>query len=433
MTTSDNHDEGDWDLPEFQDLIAESDDQLGDDPGSESAGEAWDGEHNGSPIIDMLNQILDGASRQNASHVHFQPTSDQVLVRYRIDGLLCERTVFSKRLHSTLSARVKVVAGMDITERRLPQGGRFTKTTPVGNVLFAVDATPTLHGERITLRLGFPDGRLRTMNELGLSQPLAETLRRIIARPEGLFVVAGPTGSGKTTTLYALLCATDSPDKNVMTIESPIEHALPEISQMEAVPVMGADVPRLLRSAQHQDADVVMCSKLDDFESADQVMRMSLTGHLILAGMHANDSVSVILRLLDMGLEPALVGGCLLGVLGQRLARRMCEHCRQPYEPGEEELKSVGLCQSHLREGVLWRGRGCDKCRNAGYSGRIALHEMLEVDDPIRETIRSYPTRNALQERAAGCGLLNLRSDGAGKVLRGLTTIEEVLRVTPRD
>jgi len=176
-----------------------------------------------------------------------------------------------------------------------------------------------------------------------------------------------------------------------------------------------------------------MCSKLHDCESAEQVVQMAVAGHLIPAGMHANDSVSVVLRLLDMGVEPALIAGCLLGVLGQRLARQICANCRQPYQPGEEELKSVALCRSELQEGVLWRGRGCDKCRNTGYSGRIVLHEMLEVDDSIREMIRAYPSSATLREGATARGLKNLRSDGAEKVLRGLTTIEEVLRVTPKD
>jgi len=432
MSTSGSNDEGHGEFSELENLLAESDDQFGSELLSESPEQDYAEEADDSPVIAVLNQILDEAPRQNASHIHFQPTSDQVLVRYRVDGLLSERMALPKRLHPTLSARVKVIAGMDLTERRLPQGGRFSRTSSGGNVLFAVETAPTLYGERITLRLGYPDGKPRSMSDLGLSCSLEELLRRVIEEPQGLFVVAGPTGSGKTTTLYALLSATHSPEKNLMTIESPIERALTGISQMEAASVIGVDVPRLVTSAKRQDADVVMCSKLDDCESAGQIIQMALAGHLILAGMHANDSVSVVLRLVDMGLEPALIGSCLLGVLAQRLVRRICTSCRQTYKPGEEELKSVGLRPSYLQEGVLWRGRGCDKCRKTGYSGRIALHEIFEMDDSIRETIRSCPTRDVLRERAAGQGLRTLRSDGAERALQGLTTIEEVLRVTPR-
>lgn len=433
MTASGNNDESDWDFPEFQELSSESDNPSGNEQGPESPKEGWKEEADSAPVIELLNEILDEAPRENASHIHFQPTSDQVLVRYRIDGVLGERMAVPKELHPTLCARVKVIASMDLAERRFPQGGRFTKTTSVGDVFFAVDVAPTLHGEHITLRLELPDEKIRPMSDLGLGDSLEETLRRIIEEPQGLFVVAGPTGSGKTTTLYALLCAMRTSEKNVLTIESPIERALPGVSQMEAVPAMGLDFPRLLRSAQRQDADVVMCSKLDDYESAEQVVQMAVAGHLIPAGMHANDSVSVVLRLMDMGVVPALIASCLLGVLGQRLARLICANCRHPYQPGEEELKSVALCRSELQEGVLWRGQGCDKCRNTGYSGRIALHETIAVDDSIRETIRTYPSSATLRERATARGLKSLRSDGAEKVLRGLTTIEEVLRVTPQD
>jgi len=425
MDASENRDD-------IEGLLGQSGESAADRSDLGFPGGDWEEGVDAAPAIELLNRILDEAQRQNASHIYLQPTQDRLVVRYRIDGVLCEAMVVPRKLQPVIAGRIKVMADLDSMERRLPQDGFFSRTGDSEKVCFRVSTAPTLEGERITIRIGQPQVMLRSIGGLGVSRSVEQLLRRAMECHQGLFIVTGPTGSGKTTTLYSLLAEMNSPEKNLLTVEAPIELTLPGISQMEAAPSIGNYVPALLRAATRQDADVIMCSKLDEYESAEEIVQMALTGRLMLCGMHTNDSAGAVLRLIEMGLQPDLVASCLIGILGQRLARRICDHCRQPYEPGDEELQSLALSGTQLQGGVLWRGRGCKECRNTGYAGRILIHETLEVDDAIRETIRRHPTADALKGDALKRGSSNFRADGAAKVLQGLTTIEEVLRITPR-
>lgn len=385
----------------------------------------------GSPVIRLLIEILDEALQLGASHVHFQPTEHHFLVRYRIDGILSPVRSLPRRVAPVITGRLKVMADMDVAEKRRPQGGRFWLVRE-GRPLLNVDTVPTLHGERITLQIGRQDKEQRQLHELGFAVSAEQTLRRLISEERGLLIVTGPTGGGITTTLHAMVSAANSPERNLLTIEYSIERQLKDISQIEVRPQIGNDISSLLRHARRQDADVVMCSELVSCEPLEQAIQMALTGCLVLGGMHTRDAVGTICRLLDTGLEPGLVAASLLGVVGQRLARRICDDCRETYQPGDEELRLLSISRDRLEEGVLWKGRGCDQCRNTGYSGRIAIHDVLILDDSIRELVRRHATRAVLKKQAIESGLKTFRADGRDKVLQGLTTIEEVLRVAPK-
>lgn len=378
---------------------------------------------------ETLDRFLQEALRCGASHVHLDPGRNDLTIRFRVDGFLSTEATLPKAMLGSLVGRIKVIAGLDLTERRMPQTGCFTGTEEP-KPRFRVEVAPTLHGERVTLAIQpGGEGELRALDALGLREPLCETVKWLANRERGLILVAGPAGSGKTTFLYALLREAQTAARHLASIESPIERPIEGVSQMEANPHAGSAMHRLLGSAKRQDVDVLLCSKLEDGETVRQAVNLAAEGCLVLAGIHTFESTETITRLLEMGVEPFLIRETLLGVVGLRLVRRICEECRISYEPSDGELESMGLDRSCLVNGHLWRGQGCKACRETGYRGRIGLHEVLLMSTDLRDAICHGVATSALLRPARDRGFESLRQDGLRRVREGITTWGEVLRV----
>ncbi|MHC4713995.1 MAG: GspE/PulE family protein [Planctomycetota bacterium] len=379
-----------------------------------------------------MNLILSRALRQRASDVHLQPYEDRLQVRYRIDGILYDRILIPKSVQDAVISRVKVMAGMDIAEKRLPQDGRASIKVADREVDLRISAVPTEFGERIVLRLLDKGSRLYGLEELGLSGADHRRFKKLIEFSHGIVLVTGPTGSGKTTTLYAALQKLNRTEKNVLTIEDPIEYQLRGVSQMQ-VGGKGLTFALGLRHVLRQDPDVIMVGEIRDNETARIAVQAALTGHLVFSTLHTNDASGAITRLLDIGVEPYLVASSVISVMAQRLVRLICPHCREGYRPEEEALAEIGLTSADLADGFVYRGTGCAECMDTGYLGRTGLYELLAVDDAVRGGILERQSANAIKADAVRRGLVTLRADGAGKVARGVTTIEEVLRQTQTD
>jgi len=387
-----------------------------------------------APIIRLVNMIFFEALRMRASDIHLQPYEDKLQVRYRIDGILHDTQVIPKKVQEAVISRIKIMGKMDIAERRLPQDGRTTIKVGDAEIDVRISSVPTQYGERIVMRLLDKSARLYELDELGLDPKNHRLMDSLIHMSHGILFITGPTGSGKTTTLYAILKRINTLEKNILTLEDPIEYNIRHISQIQVSTKKGLTFATGLRSLLRQDPDIMMVGEVRDVETARIAVQSALTGHLVLSTLHTNDAPSAITRLLDIGIEPYLVSSSVIGVVAQRLVRRICERCKYQYEPREEELLRIGIKPEDVPGGKLWRGRGCSHCLGTGYWGRTGIFEILVVDDDIRSLIVKRAGSNTIKQLAVEKkGMKTLRMDGAQKVLAGITTPQEVLRVTQLD
>lgn len=384
-----------------------------------------------APVIRLVNSILFQAVRARASDIHLEPFERELKVRYRIDGLLYNILYPPKRLQAAISSRIKVMANLNIAERRLPQDGRTRIRVGEKDVDIRVSVVPTAYGERIVLRLLDKTSILLGLEEIGMREECYDRYRRLIKRSNGIILVTGPTGSGKTTTLYATLNKINSPELNIITVEDPIEYQLNGIGQIQVNPRIDLTFANGLRSILRQDPDIIMVGEIRDLETAEIAIQSSLTGHLVFSTLHTNDAAGAVTRLLDMGVEGFLVASSVLAIMAQRLLRLICQQCREPYRPDVALVKEIGLSgEESTFDGSFYRGKGCSACLHTGYRGRTGIYELLVVDDSIRNLIMSGADSNAIKRQAIQQGMLTLLQDGASKVATGITTVDEVLRVT---
>src|SRR5215475_15553108 len=387
-----------------------------------------------APIIRLVNSVLFQAVRQRASDIHFESFERGLVVRYRIDGVLYPILTPPKHLQSSIIARLKILAGLNIAEKRLPQDGRFTIRTAGKDVDLRVSVLPTAHGERVVLRLLEKENKLLNLSEMGFSPDRLNVIQQLIQLAHGIILVTGPTGSGKTTTLYAALSHINAPDKNIITVEDPIEYQLLGIGQMQVNPKINLTFAAGLRSILRQDPDVIMIGEIRDRETAEIAIQAALTGHLVFSTLHTNDSFGAVSRLVDMGVEPFLLSSSLLGVMAQRLVRRVCPDCRQAYSPEENEIREIGLTPTVVGNQPFYRpGAGCQTCNQKGYRGRTGIHEMLLLTDTLRALVMQRADAATIRRAAVEHGMPTLRDDGAEKVLAGVTTVEEIVRVTQEE
>ena len=392
-------------LPEIEDLLETEDD---------------------APIIRLINALLTEALRENASDLHLEPFETRSVVRFRVDGNLRDVLEPKRALHSALVSRIKVMAGLDIAEKRMPQDGRITLRIAGRPVDVRVSTLPTGHGERAVLRLLDKTAGRLDLEKLGMGKDTLDILQGMLNQPHGIILVTGPTGSGKTTTLYAALARMDAQVANIMTVEDPIEYDLDGVGQTQINPRIDMTFARALRAILRQDPDVIMIGEIRDLETAQIAVQASLTGHLVLATLHTNDAVSAVTRLGDMGIEPFLLASSLLGVLAQRLARKLCPACRRPDEPLPDERMAFDGAEVP----VIYRPVGCTECNGAGYRGRTGIYELFQVDETVRTMIHGRAAEQDLKTYAHKQGMLTMRQDGLRRVLRGETSLEEVWRVT---
>lgn len=383
-----------------------------------------------APIIRLLNALLQEAIKERASDIHIEPYENELQVRFRVDGILRKVLTPPKIIREALVSRIKIMAGLDIAEKRLPQDGRIRLVVGGRDIDIRVSLVPTTHGERAVLRILDRQQGVKGLWELGLSQRDIKNIEALVRRPNGIVLVTGPTGSGKTTTLYAALNRIDRDERNIITIEDPVEYQLRGVGQIQINPKIGLTFASGLRSILRQDPDVIMVGEIRDIETAEIAIQASLTGHLVFSTLHTNDSASAITRLLDMNIEPFLIASSLTAVLAQRLVRTICSNCKQPYEPTPEEKAYFGE-KSMIDK--LYRGKGCSRCSNSGYSGRTGIFELLIVDNEVRRLITSRTDSQTIKEYALSTGMVSLFAEGLSKVREGITTLEEVLRVSLTD
>ncbi len=384
-----------------------------------------------APVIKLVNHILSQAIELGASDIHLEPFLDDMILRYRIDGMLHDFESPPKKLHSALSTRIKIMAKLDISERRLPQDGRIRLKAMGKDIDLRVSTLPTLYGESVVMRILDRGNIMVDLDHLGFPDKELQSFQSLIQKPYGKILVTGPTGSGKSTTLYASLQKINTPDKKIITIEDPVEYQLRGVNQIHVKPSIGLTFVNGLRSIVRQDPDVIMVGEIRDPETADISIQAALTGHLVFSTVHTNDSAGAITRLQDMGIESFLISSALLGVLAQRLVRVICQHCKLelPLEPAL--VKEMGPWG---KEGMkVFRGQGCKKCAHTGFRGRCGIYELLVIDEAVRELILSKASSHIIRSQARKTGMRTLREDGWDKVLNGQTTVEEVLRVTLDD
>ena len=383
---------------------------------------------NDSPIIRFVDQLLLEAIGQGASDIHVEPKEKSLKIRYRIDGLLFEALSAPPALQSAIASRLKIMANLDISERRLPQDGRIRTRVGGRNVDLRLSTLPTGCGEKCVIRILDNRSVNVTLDDLGFSDNALTIWKAQVAQPHGILLVTGPTGSGKTTTLYASLRGMDAGRLNISTVEDPIEHDLPAATQVQVHDKIGMTFAAALRALLRQDPDVVMVGEIRDSDTAAIAVQAALTGHLVLSTLHTNDAPSSITRLINVGVEPYLISSAVNAIMAQRLVRRICEHCREQYLP-TPEIQEFLTMQGFGAE-VCYRGRGCDRCRKTGYSGRLGIYELLVMDDALRDLVTRNPDVNNLRRLCRERGLITLREDGFQKAIKGLTTFDEVIRVT---
>jgi general secretion pathway protein E len=383
-----------------------------------------------APIIRLLNLILSEAIQQGASDIHFEPYENDLKVRYRIDGVLQARHSPPREYQSQLITRIKVLAKLDIAEHRLPQDGRIKLKMGGREIDFRVSTVPIANGERIVLRILDKGNVVLGLDQLGMLPTHIDTFRKLITLSEGIVLVTGPTGSGKTTTLYSALWEIYNEESNIMTIEDPVEYKLKGIAQIAVHPKIGLTFAHGLRHILRQDPDVIMIGEIRDTETAEIAIQAALTGHLVLSTLHTNDAPSAIARLVDMGVEPYLLSSTIVGVLAQRLVRKVCPNCREGYTPTEEEMQELNLSTEQLNGHFLYRGKGCSHCYHSGYKGRHGIYELLTINPILQSHIAKHADAVELRKLAAQQGMIALRQHGAHLVRAGITTVAEVLRVS---
>jgi general secretion pathway protein E len=383
-----------------------------------------------APIIRLINALLSQAVRDNASDIHLEPFESRSVVRFRLDGVLRDIMTPQKKLHGLLVSRIKVMARMDIAEKRLPQDGRISLRLAGRPVDVRVSTLPTAHGERVVMRLLDKQAGRLELGALGMAEDTLAALKDLVHLPHGIILVTGPTGSGKTTSLYAMLSELDTQQHNIMTVEDPIEYNLDGIGQTQINSKINLSFANALRALLRQDPDIIMIGEIRDLETAQIAVQASLTGHLVLATLHTNDSVGAVTRLIDMGVEPFLVASSLIGVLAQRLVRKTCPACRVVRHPTESEIPALEISKAEAKKYTLYTAPGCEQCAQSGYQHRTGIYELLKIDDPLRTMIHDGSEEGELRKYASGHGMRNLRQDGLRLVRTGDTTLEELVRVT---
>ncbi len=386
-----------------------------------------------APIIRLVNSLLLQAVKERASDIHIEPFEKDLVVRFRIDGVLYEVIRPPKRFQSSISSRVKIMGGLNIAEKRLPQDGRIRIKLAGRDIDIRLSTLPTSFGERIVMRLLDRDTVMLNLEDIGFSKDKLDVFNELIHHTHGIVLVTGPTGSGKTTTLYASLQKINSPNINIITIEDPVEYQMQGIGQIQVNPKINLTFANGLRSIVRQDPDVILVGEIRDGETAEIAIQASLTGHLVFSTLHTNDSAGAITRLIEMEVEPFLISSSLMAVMAQRLVRTLCPHCRQPDEPDPQILKLMGFTRKDDEKLTFYKPGGCPQCLNTGYTGRTAIFELLLVDDEIREMINRRADSNEIKRKAVQKGMLTLRDDAAMKVRQGVTSIGEVIRVTQED
>ncbi|MEZ6187295.1 MAG: ATPase, T2SS/T4P/T4SS family [Planctomycetota bacterium] len=411
----------------------DADDELSINFDDDEAVEDLLNDQDKSPVIRAVNGIIRNGFRSRASDIHFQPFEDYLLVRFRIDGILYDKDQFPRRLQDAVLSRLKVMSKMDIAERRRAQDGRASCQIGDTEIDIRFNSVPTAYGERIVLRILDKTTKVFRLEDIGLAPHDYRLVDRIIHYQHGIILVTGPTGSGKTTTLYAGLSKINSNAINCITIEDPIEYQLGGISQIQVNEKAGLTFESGLRALLRQDPDVMMVGEIRDLETARIAIQAALTGHLVFSTLHTNDAASSVTRLLDIGIEPYLVASSVIAVIAQRLIRVICPDCRSEYEPTTEELQEVGLKREDLADGLIYLGMGCERCIETGYVGRTAIYEILPIIEDVREQVIARAGASLIKEAAIKRGLKTLRMDGARKIVEGSSTVEEVLRVTQLD
>ena len=376
-------------------------------------------------IIQVVNLIIENAAKDRASDIHVEPGEFNVRVRYRIDGVLYEKETLPARMYSAVSSRIKLLSQMNIAERRLPQDGRIKVAASGRNIDIRVSTIPTVYGESVVMRLLDKEASFITLEDIGFDRTILDIYEDVIKKPYGMILITGPTGSGKSTTLYASLAVINSAEKKIITVEEPVEYLMPGINQIQVRPKIGLTFASGLRHIVRQDPDIIMVGEIRDMETASIAIHAALTGHLLFSTLHTNDAPGAITRLMDMGIENYLVASTLICVMAQRLVRRICPFCKTREDLPKDVLKKIS---ADIRE--VWTGRGCDACSGTGYKGRIGIFEVLPVAGPIRELIMKRASIKEMKDKATELGMRTLREDGIGKVIKGITTIDEVLRVT---
>jgi general secretion pathway protein E len=382
-----------------------------------------------APVIKFVNSLLFQAVKEKASDIHIEPFEKEFVVRFRVDGVLKDKIRQPKRAHAAISSRIKVMGSLDIAEKRLPQDGRIKIKMAGKDVDLRLSTVPTNFGERLVMRILEQASTVLELEQLGFSERSRAQIEKLIFRKYGIILVTGPTGSGKSTTLSACLVKLNNPERNIMTVEDPIEYQIPGVNQIQVNTKIELTFARALRAFLRQNPDIIMVGEIRDKETAEIAINASLTGHLVLSTLHTNDAAGAATRLIDMGVEPFLVASSVLGIIAQRLIRKVCSKCRQPHVPTDFELQELGLQQ--LPPGAtVFKAQGCPACSQTGYSGRTVIHELMVIDDKIRSLIIRNSDANSLKKVAIENGMLTLREDGVRKVLTGATTIDELMRAT---
>ncbi len=382
-----------------------------------------------APVVRLVNLIVSQAIGDSASDIHMEPHRRSVQVRYRIDGILHDVMTPPKTLQAAIVSRIKIMANLDIAERRIPQDGRIHVVIENKEYDLRVSTLPTVFGEKVVMRILDQSSTRLGLNKLGFTSATLEIWEGMSSKPYGMILVSGPTGSGKTTTLYSTLHKINTTDKNILTVEDPVEYQLPRVNQVQVNPKAGLTFANGLRSFLRQDPDIIMVGEIRDKETAEIAIQASLTGHLVLSTIHTNDAPSAATRLVDMGVEPFLISSSVIGVLAQRLTRTICAYCKEAYTPPVEALHRLGLRPEEGEEIVFYRGRGCDRCKGSGYKGRLGIFELMPMSELVRELVLKGASADQIREQAIAEGMKTLADDGILKVLEGVTTIDELLRV----
>lgn len=385
-----------------------------------------------APVIKFVNSLLFRAVKEKASDIHIEPYEKEFVTRFRIDGVLYDIIRQPKKAHSAIASRIKVMGQLDIAEKRLPQDGRIKIKIAGKDIDIRLSTVPTLHGERVVMRILEQTGNVLDLENLGFSKSSRDAIERLIFKKYGIILVTGPTGSGKSTTLSACLKKLSSPERNILTVEDPVEYQIPGVNQVQVNTKIELTFARALRAFLRQNPDIIMVGEIRDKETAEIAINASLTGHLVLSTLHTNDAPGVATRLIDMGVEPFLVASSLLGIIAQRLIRKVCQKCRLPHTPTDFEMQELGLRQ--LPQGAkIFKAAGCPACANSGYSGRSVIHELMIADDHLKSLIVKNSDAGVIKKAAIQAGMVTLREDGVRKVLEGVTTVDELMRATHAD
>jgi len=417
----------------FKDVIKDFDAEQGGGGAVATAAAVEEAGEGDAPLIKLVNQLVTEAFKMRASDIHLEPLAKKFRVRYRVDGMLQEMKGPPKKLQAPIIARLKIQSNMSISEHRIPQDGRIQANVGTKTVDLRVSCLPTVHGESIVMRILDKEGLKLGLPELGFMTDDQQLFEKLISLPDGILLVTGPTGSGKTTTLYSCLHYINRPDRKIITVEDPVEYVLAGINQVQVSELVGLTFSKALRAILRQSPNVVMLGEIRDLETATIAINASLTGHLVFSTLHTNDAPSAVTRLIDMGVKPFLVASSTRALMAQRLVRKICKQCGAPYQPTPEELRPLNLTPDQIAGAKFLKGKGCSNCRESGYRGRFGVFEIFVIDDESRKLIYEKVPSSVLRARARQAGMRSLREDGIRKVLTGLTSPDEVIRATVMD